>query len=67
LATAIVDQFRQGVGKGHAITEIVLIPSGGGCFEVIADDKLIYSKKATGKHADVAEVVKGISTLGKTA
>jgi selenoprotein W-related protein len=38
------------MGKPHPISELTLIPSGGGCFEVIADGELIYSKKATGQH-----------------
>lgn len=36
----------------HKIEGITLIPSSGGVFEVVADDKLIYSKKETGEHAD---------------
>lgn len=28
--------------------KVEMIPSSGGVFEVVADDKLIYSKKATG-------------------
>lgn len=40
----------------HSIDELVLIPSGGGVFEVTADDSLVYSKKATGRHAEYAEI-----------
>jgi len=36
----------------HKIEGISLIPSRGGVFEVMADDKLIYSKLATGEHAE---------------
>jgi selenoprotein W-related protein len=35
-----------------------LIPSSGGRFEVLADDTLIYSKKAEGRHAQEGEVVR---------
>jgi selenoprotein W-related protein len=38
------------------IESIRLIPSDGGRFEVSADGKLIYSKLATGRHADPGEV-----------
>lgn len=38
------------------ITSIGLIPSRGGVFEVIVDGDLIYSKKATGEHADYEDV-----------
>jgi selenoprotein W-related protein len=37
-----------------------LIPSKGGAFEVIVDGDLVYSKKATGRHADPEEVLTAI-------
>ena len=40
----------------HDISELVMIPSRGGVFEVHADDRLLYSKKATGRHAEYDEV-----------
>jgi selenoprotein W-related protein len=40
----------------HHIEEIVLVPSKGGVFEVTAGDRLLYSKKATGRHAEYEEV-----------
>ena len=40
----------------HKIEGITLIPSSGGVFEVMADDKLIYSKKETGQHAEFEQV-----------
>ncbi len=36
----------------------MLIPSKGGVFEVEVDGDLLYSKKATGKHADEDELLK---------
>ncbi|MBI5158341.1 MAG: hypothetical protein HZA58_10100 [Acidimicrobiia bacterium] len=38
------------------IVAIGLIPSKGGVFEVIVDGDLIYSKKATGVHAEYEDV-----------
>lgn len=38
------------------IESLTLIPSDGGVFEVEADDRLIYSKKRTGRHAQEGEV-----------
>jgi selenoprotein W-related protein len=35
-----------------SIDEFTLIPSGGGVFEIEVDGDLIYSKKATGRHAE---------------
>ncbi len=37
---------------GTQVREIVLIPSGGGRFEITVDGTLVYSKLATGKHID---------------
>jgi len=45
----------------HFDTEIetlTLIPSDGGRYEVTVNGKLIYSKEATGRHADPGEVEK---------
>jgi selenoprotein W-related protein len=39
------------------IESIRLVPSEGGRFEVSVDGKLIYSKLATGRHAEPGEVV----------
>ncbi len=46
----MVNTFKPVVGGRHPIETITLIPSGQGRFEVIADDELVYSKAATGKH-----------------
>ncbi|MCJ7823601.1 MAG: Rdx family protein [Anaerolineales bacterium] len=40
------------------INSIQLIPSDGGRFEVIVDDKLVYSKLATGRHVEQGELSK---------
>jgi selenoprotein W-related protein len=36
------------------------VPSGGGVFEVALDDDLVYSKKATGRHAEPEEILAGL-------
>ena len=38
------------------VKDLTLIPSSGGRFEVKVNDELIYSKKATGRHANPGEV-----------
>lgn len=38
------------------ITEFTLIPSRGGVFEVDVDGDRIYSKKATGRHAEYEDI-----------
>lgn len=46
----------------YAIASLKLIPSSGGRFEVMADDLLLYSKKATGRHVNPGEVVELLRT-----
>ncbi|MCE2422477.1 MAG: Rdx family protein [Gemmatimonadetes bacterium] len=41
-------------------TEIDLVPSGGGRFEVTCDGELVYSKLATGRHATHEEVFQAL-------
>ena len=40
------------------IGALTLLPSSGGRFEVMVDGELIYSKKATGRHAEPGEVAR---------
>ncbi|MBO8170591.1 MAG: SelT/SelW/SelH family protein [Bacillaceae bacterium] len=45
-----MEQYR------YDVSEIKLIPSGGGVFEVTVNDKLVFSKKQTERHAEPGEV-----------
>lgn len=45
----------------HDIDEVRIIPSRGGVFEVEVDGTLLYSKKATGRHAEPGEVLRLLS------
>ena len=45
------------------ISELVLVPSTGGVFEVEVDGRLAYSKRATGRHADYDEVMRSLREL----
>jgi selenoprotein W-related protein len=38
-----------------------LLESSGGAFEVSVDDRLVYSKKRTGRHAQPGEIVRLIA------
>jgi selenoprotein W-related protein len=42
---------------GNAISEMTLIPSGGGVFEVTKNGKLIFSKKQLNRFPDLEEIV----------
>lgn len=42
-----------------------MVPSRGGVFEVVVDGTLMFSKKATGKHADLDEVVESVRNLAR--
>lgn len=50
MVEGLLDEFE------HDITDIALIPSRGGVFEVVVDGDLVYSKKQTGQHAEYEQV-----------
>lgn len=50
MAEALFNAFKPLLGTPHPIGELVLIPSGGGRYEVTIDGELVYSKAATGQH-----------------
>ena len=50
MATQLLDDFEPSIGQ------ITLIPSDGGRYEVLVDGDLVYSKKATGRHAEYEDV-----------
>jgi selenoprotein W-related protein len=47
----------------RAISRFVMIPSKGGCFELIVDGKKLYSKLKTGTFPDEDELVKAVGTV----
>jgi selenoprotein W-related protein len=47
------------------ITDFVLIPSGGGCFELKVNGELVYSKLQTGQFPDEQWVLETIGTRSK--
>lgn len=53
-ADSLLEEFEQNIDG------ITLLPSGGGAFEVEVDGTLVYSKKATGRHAEANEVLDGV-------
>ena len=44
--------------------EIRLVPSSGGVFEVTVDGRLVFSKKALGRHAQPGEIMQLIRRAG---
>lgn len=52
-----MNTFRVGVGQAHPIERVVLVPSGGGVFEVTLGGEVVFSKKKVGRHAEPGEVV----------
>jgi selenoprotein W-related protein len=51
LATELLKQFEE------KLESLSLVPSDGGRFEVTVNDKLVYSKLSTGRHAQAGEVL----------
>jgi predicted Rdx family selenoprotein len=66
MAETLVNTFKPLVGQRHPIEEIILIPSGGGRYEVTADDELIYSKAATGVHTTNDYIIEQVRARLKT-
>ena len=42
----------------HVISELVLVTGSRGVFDVEVDDRLLFSKKAAGRHAEPGEVLR---------
>jgi len=59
MASDLLEKF------GNAITELKLIPSGGGVYEIQKDGKLVFSKKQLGKFPDLEEIVQLINKILK--
>ena len=57
MAGQILEEFE------HKIDDFTLIPSGGGVFEVIVGDELVYSKKETGVHTDYESIAPAIRSV----
>jgi selenoprotein W-related protein len=53
----LLGEFEQNISR------IALVPSGGGVFEVDVDGTLVYSKKATGRHAEPEDVLVPVRDL----
>jgi selenoprotein W-related protein len=54
MVTRLLDDFESDLGS------VTIVPSTGGVYEVTADDELIFSKKALGRHAEYDEVAEPI-------
>jgi selenoprotein W-related protein len=42
----------------HVISELELVTGSNGIFDVEVDDRLLFSKKAVGRHAEPGEVLR---------
>ena len=47
----------------HLVSELTLVTGSSGVFDVDVDGTLIYSKKATGRHANDGEVLAAFEQL----
>jgi selenoprotein W-related protein len=52
--SAVADLLRD---YQHVISELKITTGSGGTFDVRVDGELIFSKKATGRHAEAGEVL----------
>jgi selenoprotein W-related protein len=51
LASRVLTTFKQ------KVSNLTLVPSGGGCFELTANGELLYSKLKTGQFPDEQSIV----------
>jgi selenoprotein W-related protein len=54
MAESLLNEFES------SLESLELVPSSGGVFEVTVGSELAYSKKATGRHAEPAEVINAV-------
>ena len=47
----------------HVIDDLTMVTGSAGVFDVIVDDQVLYSKKATGRHAEPGEVLELFTEL----
>ncbi len=59
MAAKILNHFKQ------EVKELKLIPSRGGCFELTADGKLLYSKLKTDTFPDEDKMIKALEAHQK--
>ena len=57
-AVSLFNELMQDKAIEEKIKSLEIIPSSGGRFEVTVNGELIYSKMATGRHAEPGEVRK---------
>ena len=57
MADQLLDEFEPNV------EELTFIPSRGGVFEVAVDDRFVYSKRETGRHAEYEEVAVAVREI----
>ncbi|WKZ83769.1 MAG: Rdx family protein [Acidimicrobiia bacterium] len=58
MVDALLSEFEQ------QITDLIMVPSRGGVFEVTVDGELIYSKKETGEHTTPEAILEMLRERG---
>jgi selenoprotein W-related protein len=64
LAEQVFSEFKPVIGQKCVIDQIVLIPGGGGVFDVRVDGELVFSKHQTGRFPNLAEIVESLRSRG---
>jgi selenoprotein W-related protein len=57
MAEELLEHYHKGLG------EVRLVPSSGGCFEVSADGRLLFSKLKEGRFPEFGEIKRLIDSL----
>ena len=54
MASALLEKY------GNSVKSLALIPSGGGVYEVMKNDNLIFSKKAEERFPELDEIIESL-------
>jgi selenoprotein W-related protein len=57
LAERIIHDLKPPVKGPHPVAQMILVPSGGGIFEVEVDGEMVFSKHQAGRHAEPNEIL----------
>ena len=59
--TAVSEGMNRAPVRRRALAKVILRRAGGGVFEIFVDDRITYSKKATGRFPTDTEIVGALS------
>ncbi|MCA1948290.1 MAG: Rdx family protein [Armatimonadetes bacterium] len=65
MAEQLFSEFKPVIGQKCILEKAVLIPGGGGVFDVRLDGDLVFSKHETGRFPNLAEIAEAVRARAK--